>query len=204
MPIVYHGSSVLFDKFDLSHATEGDGKIKFGFGVYLTQRYKTAAHYAFNKHRPEMNSYYVYTVQMPEMNESNTLYFDPDKPVAKEVISKVEEGLGEKLPDYATGLVKELRRYLANKLSGRVLTPKKMIASDMKDISGEKAASAFLHKIGYVGYRWPVTWAKPDGEMNYALFDENRAKILQVDSVSLDENKQLIPDSQFLLKKFES
>ena len=29
MAIFYHGSSVLFSKFDLAHALEGDGKVKF-------------------------------------------------------------------------------------------------------------------------------------------------------------------------------
>ena len=51
MAIYYHGSSVLFKSFDLSHALEGDGKVKFGYGVYLTSRYERAAHYAFNKKR---------------------------------------------------------------------------------------------------------------------------------------------------------
>jgi len=203
MPTVYHGSSVLFDKFDLSHATEGDGKIKFGFGVYLTQRYETAAHYAFNKHRPDVNSYYVYTVQIPELDVSNTLYFDPDKAVPGEVVSRVEAGLGEKLPEYATHLVKELRRYLANRLSGRNLSPGKMIAADIKDISGEKAAAMFLHSLGYLGYRWPVLWTKPEGEMNYAVFDESDARILKVDKVSLDKDKHLIPDSISLVKKYD-
>ena len=47
MAIYFHGSSVLFKSFDLSHALEGDGKVKFGYGVYLTSRYERAAHYAF-------------------------------------------------------------------------------------------------------------------------------------------------------------
>ena len=34
MAIYYHGSSVLFKSFVLSHALEGDGKVKFGYGVY--------------------------------------------------------------------------------------------------------------------------------------------------------------------------
>lgn len=33
MAIFYHGSSVLFTRFDLSHVLEGDGKVKFGYGV---------------------------------------------------------------------------------------------------------------------------------------------------------------------------
>lgn len=46
MVIYYHGSSVFFPNFDLSHVLEGDGKVKFGFGVYLTSGFKFAAHYS--------------------------------------------------------------------------------------------------------------------------------------------------------------
>lgn len=46
MAIFYHGSSVLFPRFDLSHVLEGDGKVKFGYGVYLTSSFKSAAHYS--------------------------------------------------------------------------------------------------------------------------------------------------------------
>ena len=31
--IFYHGSGVMFDSFDLEHALEGDGKVKFGYGA---------------------------------------------------------------------------------------------------------------------------------------------------------------------------
>lgn len=33
MAIFYHGTPKLFDRFDLFHALEGDGKVKFGYGV---------------------------------------------------------------------------------------------------------------------------------------------------------------------------
>ena len=46
MQTFYHGTSVLFPKFDLSLALEGDGKVKFGYGVYVTSHYRSAAHYA--------------------------------------------------------------------------------------------------------------------------------------------------------------
>lgn len=29
----YHGSATLFNRFDLSHILEGDGKVKFEYGV---------------------------------------------------------------------------------------------------------------------------------------------------------------------------
>ena len=46
MAIFYHGTSVLFDHFDMSHLFEGDGKCKFGVGEYATSVYSTAALYA--------------------------------------------------------------------------------------------------------------------------------------------------------------
>ncbi len=34
----YHGTSAgLFGRFSLDHALEGDGKVKFGWGVYVTK-----------------------------------------------------------------------------------------------------------------------------------------------------------------------
>ena len=46
MTTYYHGSPKIFDRFDLAHALEGDGKVKFGYGVYVTSHYRTAAHYS--------------------------------------------------------------------------------------------------------------------------------------------------------------
>ena len=46
MAIFYHGTSVLFDHFDMFHLFEGDGKCKFGIGEYATSVYSTAALYA--------------------------------------------------------------------------------------------------------------------------------------------------------------
>ena len=71
MEIFYHGTSVLFKKFDIAHALEGDGKAKFGFGTYVTESYTSAAHYAYNKKRPENKDYYVYTLEIPDMTEDN-------------------------------------------------------------------------------------------------------------------------------------
>lgn len=70
----YHGTSAgIFDSFSLGHALEGDGKVKFGWGVYVTEKYGTAAHYAFNKHRPENKEFYVYTVSIPDRTDDNCL-----------------------------------------------------------------------------------------------------------------------------------
>ena len=74
METFYHGTSVLFKKFDIAHALEGDGKAKFGFGTYVTESYTSAAHYAYNKKRPENKDYYVYTLEIPDMTEDNHLF----------------------------------------------------------------------------------------------------------------------------------
>ena len=68
---VMEGKSVLFKKFDIAHALEGDGKAKFGFGTYVTESYTSAAHYAYNKKRPENKDYFVYTLEIPNMTEDN-------------------------------------------------------------------------------------------------------------------------------------
>ena len=62
----YHGSSVLFKEFDLCHALVGDGKVMFGYGVYVTSSYRSAAHYAgANKNA---SKHYVYMVEVPEQH----------------------------------------------------------------------------------------------------------------------------------------
>lgn len=42
----YHGTGVSFDKFDLSHAFEGEGSETFGHGVYVTNSKKIGDNYA--------------------------------------------------------------------------------------------------------------------------------------------------------------
>lgn len=42
----YHGTGVRFDKFDLSHAFEGEGSETFGHGVYVTNSKKIGDNYA--------------------------------------------------------------------------------------------------------------------------------------------------------------
>ena len=44
--IVFHGTTSLFDHFDLTHLGEGEGKSKFGVGHYACTVYATAALYA--------------------------------------------------------------------------------------------------------------------------------------------------------------
>lgn len=201
MAIFYHGSSVLFDTYDLSHALEGDGKVKFGWGVYVTEKYNTAAHYAFNKKRPENKDFYVYTVQIPDRTDDNCLSLLKGVPVTASIVERVEKKLGEQVPDEAKVEGIPFRKWLANCLSDNVGPVKKMI--DKATVAGEKAAAEFLGSIGVDLIEWPYNWQKPDAEKNMAVLDDRNVKIVRIEKVELDpKGHQLIEGSQQVVKEF--
>ena len=184
MEIFYHGSSVLFSEFDLAHALEGDGKVKFGFGVYITSHYRSAAHYAGAN--PNSTQFYVYTVEVPDKREDNYIAFK--EPVNLTILHKAAEKLGELIPDKFSLDGKDFRKYLAKKLTGRV------------DLEGEKAASAFLLSIGVDFIEWPYNWKNPSLGTNRAVLNDRQVKIVRIDQVQLDNKKQLIEGSQTEIK----
>ena len=201
MAIFYHGSSVLFDTYDLSHALEGDGKVKFGWGVYVTEKYNTAAHYAFNKKRPENKDFYVYTVQIPDRTDDNCLSLLKGVPVTASIFERVEKKLGEPVPAKAKAEGIPFRKWLANRLSDNVGPVKKMV--DKATVAGEKAAAEFLGGIGVVLIEWPYNWQKPDAEKNMAVLDDRNVKIIRIEKVELDpKGHQLIERSQQIVKEF--
>ena len=201
MAIFYHGSSVLFDTYDLSHALEGDGKVKFGWGVYVTEKYNTAAHYAFNKKRPENKDFYVYTVQIPDRTDDNCLSLLKGVPVTASIVERVEKKLGEPVPAEAKAEDIPFRKWLANRLSDNVGPVKKMV--DKATVAGEKAAAEFLGGIGVDLIEWPYNWQKPNAEKNMAVLDDRNVKIIRIEKVELDPNgHQLIERSQQIVKEF--
>lgn len=201
MAIYYHGSSMLFDTFDLSHALEGDGKVKFGYGVYVAGTYASAAHYAFNKKRPENRDYYVYTVEIPDRTADNCLPLLKQVPVPTSIVARTEEKLGEKLPAEATVEGIPFRKYLANRLTGVEKSLKQM--TDKASVEGEKAASAFLLSIGVDLIEWPHSWTSPEGEKNMAVLDDAKVRIVRIEQVELDpKGHHLIPGSERLVKAF--
>lgn len=199
MAVFYHGSSVLFDSFDLSHALEGDGKVKFGYGVYVTEKYTTAAHYAFNKKRPENEDYYVYTLEIPDKTPDNCLSLLKRVPVAESIITRSENKLGIKFPDEAKVEGIPFRKYLANILTGQKGTVAKLV--DKASVEGEKAASEFFNSIGVDLIEWPYNWQKPDAEKNMAVLDDRKVKVIRIEKVELDpKGHHLVEGSQKLIK----
>ena len=190
--IVYHGSSAEpFERFDLGHALEGDGKVKFGWGVYVTDKYGTAAHYAFNKKRPENKDFYVYTVEIPERTADNCLSLLKGVPVTASIVKRVEEKLGEAIPQDALVEGIPFRKYLANRLTGNIGPVKKM--TDKAAVAGEKAASEFLRSIGVDLIEWPYNWQKPEANV----------RISGIEKVELDpKGHHLVEGSQVTIKTF--
>lgn len=198
----YHGSSAEpFDRFSLDHALEGDGKVKFGWGVYVTEKYSTAAHYAFNKHRPENKDFYVYTVDIPDRTPDNCLSLLKGIPVTESIVKRVEAKLGETVPEEAKVEGIPFRKYLANKLTGEDKPVKKMI--DKATVEGEKAASEFLSSLGVDLIEWPYNWQKPEAEKNMAVLDDRNVRIIRIEKVELDpKGHQLIEGSRQVIKEF--
>ena len=193
METFYHGTSVLFKQFDIAHALEGDGKAKFGFGVYVTEAYTSAAHYAYNKKRPENKNYYVYTLEIPDLTDDNHLF--STRPVHPSIIERTEKALGEKIPEEARTVGKFFRKYVGNRAMGKQGTVKKLVNTSGVEV--EKAASKFFREIGLEYYAWPQAQTKPDGLTNRVVLNIGKIRIVRIDKVELDPKKfQLVEGSQ--------
>lgn len=180
MATYYHGSSALFKEFDLSHVLSGAAKVKFGYGVYLTSSFKSAAHYSgANK---AATAHYVYTVEIPEITDDNHIAFK--SPVNAGILARAQEKLGCTIPEKAAIDGKDFKKYLAKALGGG------------SDLISEKLASEWLSSIGVDYITWPYSWKNPDLGLNVAVLDEKKVKIVKIEQVELDAKQQLIPGSE--------
>ena len=182
--IVYHGTTSLFDHFDLAHLGEGEGKSKFGVGHYASSVYDTAALYA-GKCKGETK--YVYTLEVPELTDFNHIV--SAKPPHQVIIEKVEKQFGQ-IPDEAKSSGKSFRKYIGNLLLGNKGTVKKMIGS--LSVEGEIKVSRFLYEIGVLYLVWAQSQATPDnGKINVAILDDSIITIKKIETVELDEKGKL-------------
>ena len=194
---LYHGSCHLFDKFSLSFLGSGEGKSKFGHGIYITSSYKTAVLYASKAAKANgKECCYVYTIEVPMLNNDNHIF--SCKAVNPSVVDRVEKVIGEAIPDEVKRAGKYFRKYLGNLLIGQRATVKQMMAK--ADAAAENAVSQFLNSVGVIYLAWPQSQAKPDGETNRALLNEKEIKILKIEQVECDDKNKLIEDSKKLIQ----
>ena len=193
----YHGSCYLFDKFSLSFLGTGEGKSKFGHGIYITSSFKTAALYASKAANAKgKECCYVYTIEVPVIVDDNHIY--SAQPVNQEIVNRVEKAIGEPFPDEVKCIGKFFRKYLGNLLIGNRRTVKQM--RDSASPAAEDAASEFLNRMGVVFLVWPRVQRKPDGETNRAVLNVNDIKIIKVEQVECDDKNKLIEGSEKLIQ----
>ena len=194
---LYHGTCYLFDKFSLSFLGSGEGKSKFGHGIYITSSYKTAALYASKAAKANgKECCYVYTIEVPMLNNDNHIF--SCKAVNASVVDRIEKVIGEAIPDEVKRAGKYFRKYIGNLLIGQRATVKKMMAK--ADATAENAVSQFLNSVGVIYLAWPQSQTKPDGETNRALLNAKEIKILKIEQVECDDKNKLIEDSKKLIQ----
>ena len=194
---LYHGTCYLFDKFSLSFLGSGEGKSKFGHGIYITSSYKTAALYASKAAKANgKECCYVYTIEVPMLNNDNHIF--SCKAINASVVDRMEKVIGEAIPDEVKSAGKYFRKYLGNLLICQRATVKQMMAK--ADATAENAVSQFLNSVGVIYLAWPQSQAKPDGETNRALLNEKEIKILKIEQVECDDKNKLIEDSKKLIQ----
>ena len=191
--IFFHGSCHLFDKFSSAFLGEGEGKSKFGHGIYITSSYKTAALYAAKAAKAKgKDSCYVYTVEVPLLTDDNHIF--SCKPVNANVVQRAEKAISEAIPDEVKSAGKLFRKYLGNLLTGQRSTIKKMMSK--ADTDAENAVSKFLNKIGVVYLAWPQSQTKLDGDTNRAVLNADNIRMVKIEQVDVDEKNKLIEGSE--------
>ena len=192
MELLYHGTTIKFKVYDISHAYEGDGKNKFGLGANVTESYATAALYSHNKSRPNEKDHYVITFEAPDLTTDNHLSYND--PIHPSIIKRTEEKLGEKIPDEVNTLAKYFRKYVGNRLTGKKGTVKQLC--NKTDIDTEKAATKFFSEIGLEYYIWPVNWKNPT-LTNRVVLNADKLRVVRIDKVELNpKDHHLIEGSQ--------
>ena len=199
MEVFYHGTCRLFDSFDPDRLGSGEGKSKYGHGIYITSSYSTAALYASKAAKNNgVDTVYVYTIEVPDLTENNHVF--SCKPVNPKISAAIEAALGKAIPDEAKEVGKFFRKYVGNVLIGNLTTVKKMTGSASSD--AEDAVSRFFPENGITYLAWPQAQTKPDGDTNRAVLNAECIKILKIEQVQTDDKNKLIKGSETLIKEF--
>lgn len=199
MEVFYHGTCRLFDSFDPNRLGSGEGKSKFGHGIYITSSYETAALYASKVAKCHgSDCKYVYTLEVPNLTDDNHVF--SCKPVNPKVAERLETALGETIPEEAKSLGKFFRKYIGNVLVGNRKTIKQMTGSASSE--AEDAVTKFLNENDVIFLAWPQAQTKPDGDTNRAVLNAECIKILKIEQVQTNDKNKLIKGSETLVKEY--
>ncbi len=193
METFYHGSCRLFNSFSLSHLGEGEGKSKFGHGIYVTSSYDTAVLYAAKAGKANgVSTFYVYTVEVPDLDVDNHIF--SCRPVPAEVAQRIGGLLNAQIPPEASASGKFFRKYVGNLITHQLGSVRQMTGK--ADAVAESAASKFFGENGIVCLAWPQAQTNPDGITNRAILREDCIRIVRIEQVEADDRNRFVEGSQ--------
>lgn len=180
--LAYHGSKMNFDEFNLAYMGTGVGAQEFGEGIYLTFDKEAAYGYGGT----------VYTVNIPDENKANYIYYDRSIPsdlfsaIIDNIITDITTQYPEEYEDEQS--VKYLKKELydiLNPSEGRYL-----MYNIHRYIDDPIVIPKILKKAGVTGFIYNN--GKVD---NVIMFSSKDIKIL--DKETVNENKSRIEEEYF-------
>lgn len=178
--IAYHGSKMNFDEFNLAYIGTGVGAQEFGEGIYLTFDKEAAYGYGGT----------VYTVNIPDENKANYIYYD--RPIPSDLFSTIIDGIiadmTRQYPDEYTDeqSVDDLRQELYN-----IMDPSEgrhLMYNIHRYIDDSIVIPKILKNAGVTGFIYNN--GKVD---NVIMFSSRDIKIL--DKETVNENKNYINET---------
>ena len=180
--IAYHGSKMNFDEFNLAYMGTGVGAQEFGEGIYLTFDKEAAYGYGGT----------VYTVNIPDENKANYIYYDRSIPsdLFSAIIDGIIADMTRQYPDEYTDeqSVDDLRQELYN-----IMDPSEgrhLMYNIHRYIDDSIVIPKILKNAGVTGFIYNN--GKAD---NVIMFSSKDIKIL--DKETVNENKNRIEEEYF-------
>ena len=180
--IAYHGSKMNFDEFNLAYMGTGVGAQEFGEGIYLTFDKEAAYGYGGT----------IYTVNIPDENKANYIYYDRSIPsdLFSAIIDGIIADMTRQYPDEYTDeqSVDDLRQELYN-----IMDPSEgrhLMYNIHRYIDDSIVIPKILKNAGVTGFIYNN--GKVD---NVIMFSSKDIKIL--DKETVNENKNYINEEYF-------
>ena len=180
--IAYHGSKMNFDEFNLAYMGTGVGAQEFGEGIYLTFDKEAAYGYGGT----------VYTVNIPDENKANYIYYDRSIPsdLFSAIIDGIIADMTRQYPDEYTDeqSVDDLRQELY-----KIMDPSEgrhLMYNIHRYIDDSIVIPKILKNAGVTGFIYNN--GKAD---NVIMFSSKDIKIL--DKETVNENKNRIEEEYF-------
>lgn len=191
MKTYYHGTSKLFKEFrPLDTIGTGEGKSKFGWGIYLTSAYATAVLYSGKGPGREAPDHYIYSVEIPDTETDIDKYFVLHQPVPQSLVELVEKEIGQLADPEVAAWGNDFRNELENMLFVREFGHKPK-GKEEKGMA-QKLAADWLYAHGIIGLIWPQGgWPKkgeekPVEKFNIAMFNSKDTQICKIERVDVE------------------